>query len=236
MTNTKHIESFSIITKEEKVRTLTHSIVNNTFAIEIITPLPGYYGAEYLISREKPGHILLITKDYVHFEDFFRIQNKINTYLDFNFDATFASVIARNTKYHAIRIKDVENFDQIEELQHAFMDEGIQMAKPKNINEMALIRIKKFLSLSSDGKGIYSDTGKSNYKYIEIEKPLTWKLFEKITQRIRHNSPNLKFDVALGVLFRTGNLMDVIRVYGENLSKEDMLSLHEKYVAIMKEY
>ena len=98
MKYSKHIESFSIITKEEKVKTLTHNIVSNTFVIEIISPLPGYYGAEYLISHEKPGHVLFITKDYVHFEDFFRMQNKIKAYINFGFDATFASIVVRNTR------------------------------------------------------------------------------------------------------------------------------------------
>ena len=236
MTDSKHIESFSIITKEEKVKTLTHNIANNTFAIEIITPLPGYYGAEYLISREKLGHVLFITREYVHFEDFFRMQNKIKSYMNFDFDATFASVIARNTKFHALRIKDVESYDQIEELQHAFMDEGVQMAKPKRINEMALIRVKKFLSLISNGNGIYTDTLTGVLKYMEIEKPVTWKLFEKVTHRIRNNMPNIKFDVALGVLFRTGDLLDVIRVYGDDLSQEDLIKLHENYIAVLKEY
>ncbi len=236
MTALKHIESFSIITKEEKVKTLTHNIAQNTLALEIITPMPGYYGAEYLISREKPGHILFITTNYVHFEDFFRMQNKIKSYMNFTFDATFASIIAQNSNFFAIRIKDVDTFDQIEELQRAFIEEGVQMAKPKRINQMALIRIKKFLSLSSSIDGIFSDTGTSNYKYLEIDKPVTWKLFEKVTQRIRHNMPEIKFDVALGVLFRTGNLLDVIRVYGENLSDKDLILLREKYIKTLGEY
>jgi len=236
MKHLKHIESFSIITKEEKVKSLTHNIISNTFAIEIISPLPGYYGTEYLISREKPGHILFITKDYVHFEDFFRMQNKIKAYMNFNFDATFASIVVRNTRLYAIRIKDVDTYDQIEELQRAFMDEGVPMAKPKRVNQMALIRVKKFLSLVETGKGIYADTQKDSYKYIEIEKPVTWKLFEKVTQRIKNNMPEHKFDVALGVLFRTGNLMDVIRVYGSDLSMEDLVQLHESYIKILKEY
>jgi hypothetical protein len=236
MANTKHIETFSIIIKEEKVKTLTHNLIPNTFALEIISPLPGYYGSEYLISREKPGHVLFITKDYIHFEDFFRINKKIKSYLNFGFDATFATVTVNNNSYYALRIKDVENYEQIEELQQAFVAEGVKMGRPKRVESMALIRVKKFLSLQTKGDGIYYHTSKNTYKYLEIEKPVTWKLFEKITMRIRHNMPGVKFDVALAVLFRTGDLLDVIRVYSDDISEEDLRTLHKNYLLALKEY
>ncbi len=236
MTKSTHFETFSIITKEEKVKTLTHSLVKNTFAVEIISPLPGYYGSEYLISREKPGHILFITRDYMHFEDFFRMNKKIKSYINFKFDATFATLMVNNAKFFALRIKDVDDFSQVEELQQAFISEGVVMAKPRKIDAPALIRIKKFLSLKTTGNGIYYHTKKHSYKYLEIPRPVTWKLFEKTTQRIRHNVSGFKFDVALGVLFRTGDLVDVIRVYSNDISEEQLVDLRKRYIKVFNEF
>lgn len=236
MSKSQQFETFSIITKEEKVKTLKHNIVPNSFALEIITPLPGYYGSEYLISRETPGHVLFMTRDYIHFEDFFRMLKKIKMYLDFSFDASFASVGFHNTTHHAIRIRGAENFSQIEELQKAFIGEGVVMSKPRKIDDLAVIRIKKFLNLSYEEEGIYSDRETKGFYYIVIHHPVTWKMFEKVTNRIRHNLTGMKYDVALGVLFRTGDLQDVIRVYGENLSTNDLKTLQNQYQKALQEY
>jgi hypothetical protein len=236
MSKNQQFESFSIIIKEEKVRTLNHSIIPNTFAIEIVAPLPGYYGTEYLISVEKPGHILFITRDFIRFEDFFRMIKKIKAYLNFKFDASFASVELHNLKFNAIRIRDVDSFEKISELQKAFVAEGVQMAKPRKVNDLALIRIKKFLMLTGIEEGIYSDRVTDGYNYLVINHPFTWKMFEKVTYRIRNNFPELKFDVALGVLFRTGELEDVIRIYGEDIKNEDLILLRQQFSNALKEY
>lgn len=236
MSKIRDFETFSTITKEEKVKTLVHNIIPNTFALEIISPLPGYYGAEYLISREAPGHVLLMTKNYVHFEDFFRMLRKIKAYLNINFDASFASVEFHNTTHSAIRLRDVDSYEIIGEIQKAFMAEGVAMAKPRRITDMALIRIKKFLLLSCDEEGIYADKETPGYSYLVINHPVTWKMFETVTHRIRHNLPHLKYDVALGVLFRTGDLQDVIRVYGESLTMKDLLELKDQYQNALQEY
>jgi hypothetical protein len=236
MTQESTFESFSTITKEEKVKTLNHSIIPNTFCLEIISPLPGYYGSEYLIDQNQPGHILFLTKDYVHFEDFFRMVKRMKTYMDMNFDASLASVEVHNSTVSAIRVRNISSYEDVSELQQAFMAEGVSMAKPRRIADKAIIRIKKFLMLKELEAGIYSDREVKGYYYLSMKHPVSWKLFEKVTHRIRHNNPELKYDVAFGVLFRTGDLEDIIRVYGESLSSEELITLHTQYTKALSEY
>ena len=232
----KKFESFSVITKEEKVKTLNHSVVPNTFCLEIVSPLPGYYGSEYLIDKNQPGHILFLTKNYVHFEDFFRMLKRMKSYMGFNFDASLASINIHNAQMSAIRVRNIESYDHIMELQQAFMEEGVVMAKPRKVTDMAVIRIKKFLMLDEMEEGIYSDREIKGYYYLSTGHSAHWKLFEKVTHRIRHNNPEIKYDVAFGVLFRTGDLEDIIRVYGENLQVEDLMKLRNQYTKALSEY
>jgi len=236
MNGNHYFETFSIITKEEKVQTLTHNIMPNTFALEIISPLPGYYGAEFLISHDKPGHIFFITKNYLRIEEFLRINKKIKSYLDFTFDATFASISINNKKFYALRIKNVDTFEKVQELQKAFMDEGFAMEGSKKVQGMALIRIKKFLKLSETSDHFYVDTQRNDFKYFVINEPVTWKLFEHVTYRIRNNMQGKKFDVALGLLFRTGDPEDVIRIFSNELNDKDLKILRDNYIKALAEY
>ncbi len=236
MSKNFQFESFSIITKEERVQSLSHSIIPNTFALEIITPLPGYYGAEYLISREIPGHVILMTKDYLHFEEFYRLLRKMKAYLNFSFDASLSSVEIHNHRFHGIRVRDIDSYQNLGELQRAFASEGILMAKPRKVTDLALIRIKKFLRLSSEVEGVYHDRETTDYHYVVIQNSVSWKLFEKVTHRIRNNHPELKYDVALGVLFRSGDLQDVIRIYGENLSLKTLQDIQYQYIKALSEH
>lgn len=236
MKSIKKFETYSIITKEEKVKSLSHNIMANTLALEITTPLPGYYGSEYLISQQKPGHIIYISRDYIHFESFFRTVKKMRSYLNFDFDAAIIDISMNNTTLHGIRIRHVDTYEHIEELQKCFITEGIKMAKFKKFETLAIIRIKKFLSLKVDENGIYHDLGESEYNYFSIPIQPSWKLFESITHRIRHNFPGVKFDVALGVMFRTGDPLDVIRVYTQNMTDTELVELRNSFVKALKEY
>ncbi len=231
----KHFETYSIITKSERVSSLSHGVINNTFALEITIPLPGYYGAEYLISQDKPGDILLILKDFMPFETFYRTLRKIKKFSNLNLDVAPADVTIGNTTFPAIRLRGLDNYDDIQDIQGYFTDEKIVFAKYRKANEIAMIRVKKFLSLTEISEGIFNDDNQKDYKYFSVESIVTWKVFEKIAQRIRHNFPNKNFDVALGVLFRTGDMIDVVRIYSNQMSLDELKEIKRMFVKALAE-
>lgn len=231
----KHFETYSIITKGERVTTINHGIANGTFVLEITSPLPGYYGAEYLINQDNPGHILLILKNFLPFETFYRTLRKIKKFSSMDFDAAPADVTIGNLNFPAIRLRDLDQYSDIQEIQEYFMDEKIQFAKPMKVNDLAMIRVKKFLSLTEISEGIYNDDNQRDYKYFTIDNPVTWKAFEKITSRIRHNINDKNFDGALGVLFRTGDMIDVIRIYSNKMNLDDLKEIKRMYIKALSE-
>jgi hypothetical protein len=227
---------FMRVTKEESISTLTHDIIKNTFVLRISEPFPGYYGADFIKASTTPGNILFILKKEVDFEFFYRKNYKIKQYCEHNFDATPAMVYMFNQKFPAIRIRNINEFDFIEEVQQNFMDEGFKMAKIKKINTKAIIKISKFESISEIKDGIYTDAENINFKYLRLPFKLNWKLFEKITLEIKRNVNLKQFDAAKGVFYTKDNIIDFVRIYSTYLSESDIELLRNKYLEAMQRY
>ncbi len=226
----KELNYFARITKEEQISNLEHDIIPNTFVLEMSKPFPAYYGGNFLTSNSEPGSILLVLKEEMDFEDFFRAVKRIQEYCSHEFDAALAKVYVYNLELSAIRIRDVKAFSHIKEIQSAFMNEKIEMAKPRNINTKALIKISKFISIGEDGDGIFLDGVKSHFSYFQVPYKVSWKQFEKITDNVRHNTDAKAYDVAKGVFYTKDGMIDFIRVFTEKITPEELKNIQSKFL------
>jgi hypothetical protein len=124
----KHIETLGLITKEEVLTTVKHNIVPNTFVLESIQPFPGYHG-ENLPADVKPEAIYLITSKRLPTELVYRTAGKIQKFINFPFNAIPGDISIYNSKYNCIRIRNLEKYEIIQDLQRWFIDEGISFMK-----------------------------------------------------------------------------------------------------------
>ncbi len=235
MENKNTIYTFSNIVKEEDVKSLEHNIIPNTFVLEITHPFPGYYfGSQSFTSESKPKFILLVLKKQTNFDFFYRALKRIKKYLDFDFEADLAEIELFNQEFHAIRIAHLPSYDNLEDIQQSFIDEGISFRKSKRVEAKALIKINKFISLI-DNDNFYQASDSSGFIYFGVDKELSWKMFEHITIKIKHNfSP--KFDAGIGVFFHHGDIEDVIRIYSKDLKEEDIIGLKNMYLRELDNY
>jgi len=235
MNEKKLIYTFSNIVKEEDVKSLDHNIIPNTFVLEITHPFPGYYfGSQFVTSESKPKFILLVLKNKAEFDFFYRAIKRIKKYSDFEFEADLAEIELFNQQYHAIRIANLPSYDKLVDIQQSFIDEGIGFRKSKRVEAKALIKINKFISLEQN-KDYYEASDSSGFVYFGVEKELSWKMFEHITIKIKHNFTS-KFDAGIGVFFHHGDIEDVIRIYSKDLEKEDIIRLKEMYLRELNNY
>jgi len=72
--------------------------------------------------------------------------------------------------------------------------------------------------------------------FFPIEKEVNWKLFEKMTLKIKNSVGSLKFDVALAVFFRKGYLEDAVRVYYKDFTDEQVHKIRKMYMNELKHY
>lgn len=227
----QNFDFFTRITKEEHITTLDHEITPNTFVLEMNKPFPAYYGGQFITTTSKPGNILLVLKTEIDFEDFFRAVESIKKYCSYNFDAALAMVYVHNQSYPAIRLRKLDAFTHIADIQSSFMNEGFEMQKPKNMDTMALIKISKFTRLNENSEGIYRDKTNPHFSYLKVPYKLNWKQFASITDEVRNNIDSKAYDVAKGVFYTKEGMIDFIRVYTENITADELKQIQLKYLA-----
>jgi len=227
--------TFAIIKKEEDVKTLKHSILKNTFVLEIIHPFPGYYYGGVENKSSKPGSIFLMLKQRPSTEFFYRALTNAKKYCNFGLDAVMAELSIYNTTYSAIRLNNVSDYNIILEIQEIFAAEGFNFLRPKNIDTKAFIKVFKFINLMIK-EDVYHNSDNPNFVFFPLTKELNWKLFEKTTVKIKNSLGSLKFDVALAVFFRKGYLEDAVRVYCENFTDEQVRKIRQMYLDELKHY
>ncbi|MCD6596212.1 MAG: hypothetical protein J7L04_00905 [Bacteroidales bacterium] len=216
------------ITKVELLHTLKSNILENTFVLENFEPFPGYHGKN-APSSLKPHHLFLVTRKAYSYDEISRTSKKIGSNCQVKFGARPADLFIFNQKLSAIRIKELDSFEKITELQKWYIDEGISFKKKKNFNSEGLIKVMKHFELSEVEDGIYKDNENPLMCYFQVPAYLSWKVFEKITYSIKNNISNSNFDAAQGVIYLK-DLVDIVRVYMKDLKVEFLKELQSHYL------
>jgi hypothetical protein len=224
----KHIEVFGGIAKLENLASLGDHMMPNTLVLESETPFPGYHGKN-LPLEPVPNALFFVTSKYHSIEKVIRATTEIKKYFNHHFDAATGKICIYNDTYGCIRIRGLNSFDYIQELQHFYRDLGFKFKKKKTINAPAIIQLKKSFLLEDISEFILKDLEDVAMYYIHIPRQLKWKMFEKITQSVKNNLENANFDAALGSIYYQG-VKDVVRVYAQDISTERLHSIRNKYI------
>ncbi len=228
MENLKTISTVGSITKVEMLSALKSNILENTFVLENAEPFPGYHG-KHLPSKLTPHHIFLVTKKDHSYEEISRASVNIRKNCKLSFGARPAELFIFNTKFYAIRIKGLESFELIQELQKWFMAEGFFFRKARKFINEGLILVKKHFELAALAEGIYKDLENTSLYYLKIPNSLGWKIFEKMTIFIRNNLDNSNFDAAMGVIYFKDH-MDIVRIFEKESNLEFLKKLRGMYL------
>jgi hypothetical protein len=222
------IETLGTIQKEETLATLHYKIIPNTLVLETQEPYPGYLHHDPKVHN--PKSIFMVTKSRYTIEQIVRAAQEIKNYEGIDFDAVPARISFRNDDLFSIRLKDVDNYEIVENLQNLFIKEGIKFTKQKDIKSKAIILVNKFFTLDQIHEDVFTDKNDKNFAYIMIPRKLTWRLFENVTNMVKNNWDLNDFDAAQGTIFRNGRLYDFIRIYSEDFNPDYLESIKKKYL------
>ena len=228
------LEICGTISKVEELGNVQGDILPNTLVLEGLQPFYGYYG-DYPV-ESKPRFIFLITDQKYSTEEILRAVQNISEYYSGTFDAAVGDIEVYNDVLPMIRIRSHDNFGNLAEIQSGFLNEGIKFRKKKiQINRQSgIIKLKKVFFLEEVEKDVYLDKIEKEMGYFKIPEKLTWKIFEKITNNIKHNWEEITFDAAIGTLNRQQGLQDIIRIYKENIDKKFILEAGKRYLDRLK--
>ena len=222
------MESVGILLKEETLQTVEHYILENTLVLESIEPFPGYHG-ENLPTNTKPESLFLITEKPYTIETIFRASQHLCCYHNIPIDACPAEIFIHNTTLSGIRIRGLNNYSLISEIQGCYMDKDIRFMKKKSINSSGLIRITKIFSIERLDDHIYRDLDDDSTFYLAVPYHFNWNLFRKVTMNIKNNLDNSNFDCASGFIYFK-DMMEFVRIYTQRPEISRLKAIREKYV------
>ncbi|RLD51143.1 MAG: hypothetical protein DRJ05_18740 [Bacteroidetes bacterium] len=226
------IETIGTISKKETLASVEDSFSNGSLVLEILYPFPGYYHTTVPDTETlSPSSIFLITKRNYTDEKIIRASSKIKKELGEKFNATPGKLTLSNVQTSCIRVKNLKGYNGLAELIELFNKEGVQMAKQRRVAPYeSVINIHKSFSLSNPEDGLYFDKEEPVMCYIEIPAQLKWNAFEKMTHDIKANIDENKFDAAIGTFYRKDCLLDVVRIYDENIDNHKINTIKDKYL------
>jgi hypothetical protein len=236
MTETTQIKYGSLI-KEEAFELIEGAVLPNTFVLESLNPFPGFY--EYYDNLQKgiaPHYIYLVTDKKYDLEQFTRTTQRIMAETNKKYHAALGTITIYNDVYYVIRIRHIDRYSDIKELQAYYISLGINFKnKPSKFEtKKGITRLDKFFSLDEIEDDYYFDSIEANHGYFKIPKYLSWSEFEQLTKQVKYNMDMLHFDASIGFIYDHFKAIDIIRIYAENLTIDMLKQIRSKYIERIK--
>jgi hypothetical protein len=214
---------------QEKIDTIDENKLPNTFVINVPDPYKNYYGR--FTEIVKPVSIIFVTKTPNSFEKILRVTKKINEKYHLNLDGAKCEVTMNSRKLDGVRVKGINRFHEIGQIQQYYKDEGYDFAKSEKFKSTeALIRINRFFNVDEVEKGIYHSHNEDEVYYIEAPRYMSWEEFKKITQEIKHNIPDANYDIAKGIFYVNHGITEILRVVKPKATMELLKTIQQKYI------
>jgi hypothetical protein len=229
----KVFETVGSVVKEEILKSVDHYILKNSFVLENLEPYPGYHGMNLPIDKS-PDTFFLITENEYSMEKIFRISYIIRNSMNIYFDACPAKICIGNDLYHSIRVRDLNRYEPVEEIQKRFLDYDIKFHKFKEVESVALIELRKIFNIEELNDHIFKDVSGQLY-YLQINEQLKWSSFKDLTQWVKNNMVNNNFDAALAVVYAK-DVYDFIRIFENDITIEKLEIIRNKYLEGIKNY
>ncbi len=214
---------------QEKIDTIDENKIPGTFVINVPDPYKNYYGR--FTEIVKPVSIIFVTKTPNSFEKILRVTKKINEKYHLNLDGAKCEVTMNSRKLDGVRVKGINRFHEIGQIQQYYKDEGYDFAKSEKFKSTeVLIRINRFFNVDEVEKGIYHSHDEDEVYYIEVPRYMTWEEFKKLTQEIKHNIADANYDIAKGIFYVNHGITEILRVVKPKASLELLKTIQKKYI------
>jgi hypothetical protein len=235
MSNDTTIEKFGGLIKEEPLTSLQDDILlSGTVVLESVSPFFGYYNFEP--QAVKPRYLYCPLSGYFSFETITRATQQIRKSFHSPFDSVTGNITLHGISSQVIRMRNLENYNHISILQRLYLDEGISFSRKfrKVDDEMCMIKLRKFFFLESVGDDVFIDKGQPHHAYFVIPEQIGWEQFKKLTDQVKYDPNYFYFDGAIAFLYDQGEIKDLIRIYRENFTLDEVKEIKTKYLALIK--
>ncbi len=231
----KQREVLGYIIKEEQISLLSTHLLSGSEVINIDHPFPGIHGIDFNFLA-KPRSIIMTTKKLYSLAKILRAQKLINKDAKFDINASFAKVKIGKQLHYGIRIKNLQSYDEIPELQQKFIDNGFEFLYKSKIktDQPVSIKISKFFHIEKMDEGIYKDTNYKDMYYVHFPDYVNWETFREMTVYVKNNVSNNNFDVVKGIFYKDDSVYDIIRIYKPKMNLDLLNEIKDRYCKAFK--
>jgi hypothetical protein len=214
---------------QENIDTINENKIPKTFVINVPDPYKSYYSR--FTDINKPISIIFVTKTPNSFEKILRVTKKINQQNNLNLDSAKCEVKINSRKLNGIRIKGINRYSEIEQVQQYYKNEGFEFSKSEKFTDTdALIRINRFFEIDELAKGIYQSQIEDDVYYIEVPKYMKWDEFRMFTFEIKNNMVDKNYDIAKGIFYLNGGITEILRIVKPKATVELLKVIQQKYI------
>lgn len=234
MENKNYCEHFGTLEKLEEFTTLSENIIPGSLVFESLSPFWGYYNEDP--HDYKPLYIYMAVNQTHEVFEVIRAFQKVKAEFDFELDAAKAFVKFNDRFYNALRIRHLTGYENLMHIQEAFSKHGISplMSHYQQKRFTAHVTLKKMFCLNLFFKAIWVDACEAKHAYLEIPKRLSFDEFADVTQKVKNNWLDTKFDAALGYFIRKQQVVDMVRIYSDNLNADYLKGIRNLYLQKIK--
>ncbi len=229
------VEYYCELIKEEPLSTLEPEMTaDNTCVLESTSPFFGYYH-DAPMGKPDP-YIYCVLAEYYTLGEIIRATQRVNARRRNPVDVAIGKLYLKDKKCPVIRIKDINHFSQVQIIQQSFKKEGIAFKKrQRKISEqMGIIHLSKMLYLAPQGDGLFMDAEDRTKAYFAIPEYIDWEAFKSLTTEAKYDTRILYFDAAQAVIFENHKIIDLVRVFKENITVNQLRAIRDRYFHLIK--
>ncbi len=231
------IERFGCLEKEEVLECLNYDkLMPNACILESQSPFRGYY--ERFTYGHKPLYLYLILDEFYSIEKLWRIIIKIRKKCAYKFDAVPGTLEIFDLKTQIIRVRNMDDFDNIVDLQNQFAEEGLVYHKKvmRVDGETGIVRLDKQFFFDPQGDMMYMDAFEPHHGYFIIPRHFGWTQFKQITNEVQYDINLLYFDAATAFFYESNGIIDLVRIYREGLDRDKLFAIRNGYYQIINSF
>ncbi len=228
------IERFGGLIKEESLTCLNDdNLIPNTCVLESITPFAGYYS--YGPQAQKPQYLYCALNGYYSFETITRATQNIRKGFKHPFDAVTGNITMFGITTQVIRLRNLEHYRDISALQKLYLEEGLTFRKKiwKISSEKGRIKLRKFFYLEPVDTGTFIDHAQPHHAYFLVPEQIDYEKFKLLTSQVKYDPNYFYFDGAIAFFYEKGEIKDMIRIYRENFTLDEIKAIRDKYFSLI---
>lgn len=227
------MEVFVNLTKNDTLVALDEKILGGSLVFESLNPFPGYY--HELPTDASSMYIYLVLDKQYPLEYILRATQNIEKKYKWNFDAGKAYLNIGSTFLDAIRLRHLPELDLVEQIQEAYLAQGVSFLMNKKIKGRieAHTKIVKFLMLEELSKGIYMNAEDPTFAYVEISRYLSAEEFSHVFMDVKYNWEGHEFDAARASFYKDGKLYEVVRIRSDKMDEDYLKEIQKLFESKM---